>query len=299
MYSEDDDDCGGFLDRGRSPTPDKALGRNSESARPRSGGPSGKGGNKGQRSKTTGKELPKLNSIHRGTIASVQNYGAFVRLGDGSLYKDGLLHISRLSSSGRVESVEDVVTTGDTVWVKVLEVKEEEGKFGLDMRYVGQKDGEDKDPNNVHADSGGGRGGAKPEPIRIGAVQATTCSRCGARGHTARECFASAGKHYSLVEEDKEHAPISCEKPLVAASGHDPKIIKKALHAYLKRKKLDESASSTSSESTSSTSDDKKAKKKKKKKKKEEKDKKRKEKKKDKKSEKKKSKVRKKDKNKS
>jgi len=168
------------------------------------------------------------------------------------------------------------------------------------MRYVGQKDGEDKDPNNVHADSGGGRGGAKPEPIRIGAVQATTCSRCGARGHTARECFASAGKHYSLVEEDKEHAPISCEKPLVAASGHDPKIIKKALHAYLKRKKnwmnlLQAHHPSRHLQHQTTR----RQRKKKKKKKKEEKDKKRKEKKKDKKSEKKKSKVRKRDKNKS
>ena len=63
---------------------------------------------------------------------------------------------------------------------------------GLDMRFVGQRDGEDQDPNNVQAprsaapasnlehrsacqaDAGKGKGQGKsaPEPIRIGAIQA-------------------------------------------------------------------------------------------------------------------------------
>merc|ERR1712032_1110302 len=99
------------------------------------------------------------------------------------------------------------------------------GKYSLDMRFVGQKDGEDRDPNNVQADSGGGgRGKAgKPDPIQIGAVQPTTCLRCGARGHSARECFASSGAHYALVEEPPEEVS-TCDRPGSAAPGHDPKV---------------------------------------------------------------------------
>merc|ERR1712151_730335 len=92
----------------------------------------GKGGK--DRPRTTGRELPKLYSVHKGSIVSVQSYGAFVRLGDGSEYKDGLLHVSRISASGRVEKVDDVVSQDETVHVKVVEVKEEEGKYSLDMR---------------------------------------------------------------------------------------------------------------------------------------------------------------------
>ena len=32
-------------------------------------------------------------------------------------------------------------------------------------------------------------------------VQDTICSRCGAKGHTARECFGAKGQHYALLEE--------------------------------------------------------------------------------------------------
>ncbi|CAE8626994.1 unnamed protein product, partial [Polarella glacialis] len=171
----------------------------------RSEGGKGKGKGGGLRGRTSGRELPKLYSIHKATVVRVQDYGCFCRLGDGDKYKDGLLHISRISASGRVESVEDVLHENDPVWVKVCEVKEDEAKYSIDMRFVGQKDGEDLDANNVQADSGSGKGKGKgPEPIRIGAVQATTCSRCGARGHFAKECWAGTGKQYDMVEEIEE-----------------------------------------------------------------------------------------------
>eukprot|EP00913_Durusdinium_trenchii_P027650 g25931.t1 len=41
---------------------------------------------------------------------------------DQVLAKDGLLHISRLSASGRVDSVADVVSQDDIVWVKAMEL---------------------------------------------------------------------------------------------------------------------------------------------------------------------------------
>eukprot|EP00931_Biecheleriopsis_adriatica_P024587 TRINITY_DN15281_c0_g1_i1.p1 TRINITY_DN15281_c0_g1~~TRINITY_DN15281_c0_g1_i1.p1 ORF type:complete len:507 (-),score=95.12 TRINITY_DN15281_c0_g1_i1:181-1671(-) len=98
-----------------------------------------------QKKKGTG--LPELHSIHQGTVISLRPFGAFVQLGDGGTYKDGLLHISCISAE-RVEKVSDFLETGEAVWVKAINIKEDEGKYGLDMRYVNQKNGKDLDPKN-------------------------------------------------------------------------------------------------------------------------------------------------------
>ncbi|HKH11946.1 MAG TPA: polyribonucleotide nucleotidyltransferase [Rubrobacter sp.] len=58
--------------------------------------------------------------IYNGKVVKTTNFGAFVELTPG---RDGLVHISRLApGKGRVERVEDVVTEGDLVKVRVLEI---------------------------------------------------------------------------------------------------------------------------------------------------------------------------------
>jgi polyribonucleotide nucleotidyltransferase len=58
--------------------------------------------------------------IYTGKVVKIMNFGAFVELKPG---RDGLIHISRLApGKERVESVEDVVSEGDAVKVRVLEV---------------------------------------------------------------------------------------------------------------------------------------------------------------------------------
>jgi polyribonucleotide nucleotidyltransferase len=58
--------------------------------------------------------------IYTGKVVKTTNFGAFVELVPG---RDGLLHISRLAPGRqRVERVEDVVTEGDRVKVRVLEI---------------------------------------------------------------------------------------------------------------------------------------------------------------------------------
>ena len=58
--------------------------------------------------------------IYTGKVVKITNFGAFVELVPG---RDGLLHISRLAPGRqRVERVEDVVTEGDQVKVRVLEI---------------------------------------------------------------------------------------------------------------------------------------------------------------------------------
>lgn len=102
---------------------------------------------RGGRPRTTGTEMPGLHTIHRGTVVSIQPFGCFLQLGSGDVYKDGLLHISNISASNsRPERVEDLLHDGQQVWVKVTEIKAEELKYGLDMRFVDQSDGTDLDP---------------------------------------------------------------------------------------------------------------------------------------------------------
>ena len=58
--------------------------------------------------------------IYNGKVVKITNFGAFVELTPG---RDGLLHISRLApGKERVERVEDVVSEGDPLKVRVLEV---------------------------------------------------------------------------------------------------------------------------------------------------------------------------------
>lgn len=98
------------------------------------------------RARTSGTKLPKLHSVHSGTVVSMQPFGAFVQLGKGDTYKDGLLHVSCLCSE-RVEAPEEAgLKLGMNVWVKVCEIKEDDGKYGLDIRFVDQRDGKDLDP---------------------------------------------------------------------------------------------------------------------------------------------------------
>ncbi len=65
-----------------------------------------------------------------GTVSGIAPFGAFVDLGVG---RDGLVHISELSE-GRVGKVEDVVTVGDQVKVRVLEVDPGSKRISLSMR---------------------------------------------------------------------------------------------------------------------------------------------------------------------
>jgi polyribonucleotide nucleotidyltransferase len=67
--------------------------------------------------------------IYTGKVVKTTNFGAFVELTPG---RDGLLHISRLApGKERVERVEDVVTEGDKVKVRVLEM-DKQGKISLE-----------------------------------------------------------------------------------------------------------------------------------------------------------------------
>ncbi|MDP8217361.1 MAG: polyribonucleotide nucleotidyltransferase [Candidatus Theseobacter exili] len=70
-----------------------------------------------------------VGKIYKGKIKNVLDFGAFAEILPG---KEGLIHISQLADF-RVNRVEDVVHTGDEVWVKVTEF-DEKGRMNLSMK---------------------------------------------------------------------------------------------------------------------------------------------------------------------
>jgi polyribonucleotide nucleotidyltransferase len=79
-----------------------------------------------------------VGKIYDGKVVNIVDFGAFVNFMGG---KDGLVHVSEISSE-RVASVKDVLSEGQDVKVKVLEI-DPRGKVRLSMRVVDQATGEE------------------------------------------------------------------------------------------------------------------------------------------------------------
>ena len=72
---------------------------------------------------------PEIGAIYRGVVTRLMSFGAFVEIAPG---KEGLCHISKLDVK-RTEKVEDAVTVGDEVIVKVTEI-DDQGRINLSRR---------------------------------------------------------------------------------------------------------------------------------------------------------------------
>jgi polyribonucleotide nucleotidyltransferase len=83
-------------------------------------------------------EEPEVGKIYNGKVVNLVDFGAFVNFMGG---KDGLVHVSEMKNE-RVASPKDVVTEGQDVKVKVLEI-DPRGKVRLSMRVVDQETGEE------------------------------------------------------------------------------------------------------------------------------------------------------------
>ncbi|QIQ85519.1 polyribonucleotide nucleotidyltransferase [Erythrobacter sp.] len=105
-------------------------------------------------------EEPEVGKIYTGKVVNIVDFGAFVNFMGG---KDGLVHVSEMKNE-RVEKPTDVVSEGQEVKVKVLEI-DNRGKVRLSMRVVDQDTGEEledtRPPREPRGDRGGrgGRGG--------------------------------------------------------------------------------------------------------------------------------------------
>lgn len=74
-----------------------------------------------------------VGSVMTGTVETLQNYGAFIDLGNGL---SGLVHVSQISDK-RIKTPADVLEVGQSVDVKVIGVKD--GKISLSMKALIEK----------------------------------------------------------------------------------------------------------------------------------------------------------------
>jgi len=74
-----------------------------------------------------------VNSRHVGEVVNIMSYGAFVKLEDGV---EGLVHISEMSWTKRVNHPSELVKPGDKVEVIVLEIDLEKQEISLGMKQA-------------------------------------------------------------------------------------------------------------------------------------------------------------------
>jgi polyribonucleotide nucleotidyltransferase len=91
-----------------------------------------------------------------GRVVKTTTFGAFVELSKGT---DGLLHISNIAPGRRIGSVEEVLTKGDELDVRVVEVDRERGRIGL--RLANDPDVAGKSVEELASVGTGDPGGAR------------------------------------------------------------------------------------------------------------------------------------------
>ncbi|HEX7752723.1 MAG TPA: polyribonucleotide nucleotidyltransferase [Novosphingobium sp.] len=108
-------------------------------------------------------EEAEVGKIYDGKVVNIVDFGAFVNFMGG---KDGLVHVSEMKNE-RVEKPTDVVSEGQAVKVKVLEI-DNRGKVRLSMRVVDQETGEEledtRPPREPRGDRPGGDRGDRRGP---------------------------------------------------------------------------------------------------------------------------------------
>ena len=81
--------------------------------------------------------VPEVGDVYDGLVKSIQPYGAFVEIAEGT---DGLLHISEIAHR-RLKTVDEVLKEGDRVEVKLIG-KDDRGKLKLSRKVMLPKESE-------------------------------------------------------------------------------------------------------------------------------------------------------------
>jgi len=77
----------------------------------------------------------------KGKVTGITNFGAFVELGENTT---GLVHISEVADT-YVKDINDFLTVGDEVKVKVINV-EKDGKIGLSIKKAQEREQRRRQP---------------------------------------------------------------------------------------------------------------------------------------------------------
>lgn len=90
-----------------------------------------------------------IGDVVKVTIVSITSFGAFARIIDGV---DGLIHISQIADK-KVENVKDILTVGDEVDVKIIDIDEESKRISISMRaLIEDEDADDEEEASEDAE---------------------------------------------------------------------------------------------------------------------------------------------------
>ena len=114
-----------------------------------------------------------VGEVYQGKVVNITKFGAFVNILPG---RDGLVHISKLGGGKRIDKVEDVVSLGDDIEVKVEDI-DPNGKISLRPTADGGGDDSDDGGNggggNDRGGRGGGGGGGKSDDREVASFEAS------------------------------------------------------------------------------------------------------------------------------
>ena len=79
-------------------------------------------------------ETHKEGDLVKGEVVRLTEYGAFVKVAEGV---EGLVHVSELSWGHRV-NLDDVLSEGKTIKVKIISINKETGRLGLSLKQIEQ-----------------------------------------------------------------------------------------------------------------------------------------------------------------
>lgn len=176
-------------------------------------------------------------------MKSIKEFGLFIDI--QGFRKQGFVHISQISDYKiHGSQVNDVVSSNEEVFVKVISVDEELGKYSLSIKYVNQSTGEDLDRNLLKLMREKDRNKQvhhfeEKMPNKRDEYVDMMCSRCGTYGHLAAECVVNLNetqKRYDLVSVDAFIDKTSSEKKRKKKDKKEKKKSKKDK----KRRKMDE-----------------------------------------------------------
>lgn len=74
-----------------------------------------------------------VGSVHEAEVVNIMSYGAFCKLEEGV---EGLVHVSEMSWTRRINHPSELVTQGQKVRVKVLEISKDKQEISLGMKQV-------------------------------------------------------------------------------------------------------------------------------------------------------------------
>ncbi|KHN40125.1 Elongation factor Ts [Glycine soja] len=170
---------------------------------------------KGRRSRPARKsEMPPVKNedlipgaTFTGKVKSVQPFGAFVDIG---AFTDGLVHISMLSDS-YVKDVTSVVSVGQEVKVKLIEVNTETQRISLSMRENADTGKQRKDaPVKTEKAGPGKRNSSKPSSKKDNVTKSTKFA-IGQQLVGSVKNLARSGAFISLPEGEEGFLPVSEE----------------------------------------------------------------------------------------